>query len=123
MSDNDLEIATQFLAALALAAQTGDRDAIVPLLAEDVEWLVPARGLHGLDQVRTALTWVRPPDHLEVEFGEHPLTDAGDGRVTTEVRETYRVRGTGEFAYTRARHIELAIRDGKVARYEMRVIG
>jgi hypothetical protein len=123
MSADDLEVALRFLTALGDAARTGDRAAIYPLLAADVEWITPQRDLHGVDEARDELTWVRPPDDLDVEFGEPLLTDEGDGRVTSDVRETYRMKGTGDFAYTRRRRIELIIRDHKVARYEMRPIG
>jgi hypothetical protein len=33
------------------------------------------------------------------------------------------MKGTGDFAYARDRRVELTIRDGVIARYEMRVVG
>jgi hypothetical protein len=39
------------------------------------------------------------------------------------VHETYRVKGSGDFAFARDRRVELTIRDGSIARYEMRVVG
>lgn len=51
MSADDLEVAREFLAALALAAQTGDRDSLYPFLASDVEWATPKRDLAGIDAV------------------------------------------------------------------------
>ena len=122
MSSDELEIASAFLTALAFAAQTGDREAVSPRLAEEIEWLTPTRDLHGIGEVREGLTWVRPPDNLEVEFADQRLDDLGGGRIATEVHEVYTLKGTGEFAFTRDRRIELAIRDRKVVRYEMRIV-
>jgi ketosteroid isomerase-like protein len=121
MSADDLEVARQFLEALAAAARTGDRDAMYPLLAPEVEWVTPKRELHGIDEIHDQLTWVSPPDNLDVEFGEPEITDLGGGRIVSNVHEIYRMKDTGDFAYTRDRRIKLTIRDGKVARYEMRV--
>jgi hypothetical protein len=33
------------------------------------------------------------------------------------------MKRSGDFAYQRARRIEITIRDGKVSRYEMKVVG
>ena len=123
MSAGDLELARQFLDVLAEAARTGDRDSLYELLDPDVEWLMPRRDVHGLEQARAQLTWIRPPDHLDVEFGEPELTHVGDGRVVCDVHETYRLKETGDYAYARDRRIDLTLRDGKVARYEMTVVG
>src|SRR5207248_3547549 len=108
---------------LAEAATTGDRSRVYPLLAPDVAWLTPKRDVHGVDGARDELSWIAPPDNLDVEFGEPRLTDLGDGRIVSDVRETYRVKATGDRAYVRERRIDLTIRDGKIARYEMRVVG
>jgi hypothetical protein len=123
MSADDLDVAKRFLAALASAAMTGEREAVYPLLGPDVEWVTPMRVLAGLDQVREQLTWVSPPEHLEVEFEERPLVDLGDGRIVADVHETYRMTGTGEFAYGRDRRIDLTVRDRLIVRYEMHVTG
>ena len=123
MSNEDLEIANQFLAALAAAAETGDRERVIPFLSADVEWVTPKRTLSGIDEIRTDLTWLRPPDNLEVEFEQGELNELGDGRIALDVHEVYRMSGSGEFAYARDRRIELTIRGEAVARYEMRVVG
>jgi ketosteroid isomerase-like protein len=123
VSTDDLAFARQFLAVLAEASRTGERAAIYELLTPDVEWLTPKRDVRGIDEARDELTWIRPPDHLDVEFTEPELTDLGEGRVVSAVHETYRVKATGDYAYTRRRRIDLTIRNGKVARYEMRVVG
>jgi hypothetical protein len=39
------------------------------------------------------------------------------------VHEIYRLKETGEVSYERDRRIELTIGDGKVSRYEMRIVG
>ena len=123
MSAEDLELAQQFLDALAIAAKTGERDGVYELLAADVEWVTQMRALRGIDEVRDQLSWVRPPDNLDVDFEEPELSDLGGGRVGSDVHEIYRMKGSGDFAYTRDRRIELTIREGVVARYEMRVVG
>jgi ketosteroid isomerase-like protein len=122
MSADELDVAAQFLAALAAAAKTGDRDPLYPFLAADVEWLTPKRDLLGLDDVRENLTWLTPPDNLDVDFDHPDVTDLGDGRFVSEVSEIYRLQSTGEVAYTRRRRVELTIRERKIARYEMRVV-
>jgi len=123
MTVDDLELAKRFLAVLATAARTGERDPIYPLLTPDVEWLTPKRDLHGLDEAEDRLTWISPPQHLEIEFSDPDVTDLDDGRVVSDVHEIYRVKATGDFAYARDRRIDLTIRDGKIARYEMRIVG
>ena len=117
MSAEDLEVARRFLGTLASAAQTGNREALVPLLAADVVWEMPQRDLHGVGAVRDEATWVAPPDDLEISFDEPELTDLGEGRIVAETRETYRMKGSGDFAYVRAFRIELTIRDRRIARY------
>ena len=47
----------------------------------------------------------------------------GDGRVACEVHEVYRPKESGEVAYERDLSIELTVREGKVNRYEMRIVG
>ena len=52
-----------------------------------------------------------------------PIAIGRDGHVTTDVHETYRVKGSGDFAYACDRRIDLTIAGERVVRYEMRVIG
>ena len=44
----------------------------------------------------------------------------GGGRTAVDVREIYRMKGSGDFAYQRDLHIEVMIRGGKITRYEIR---
>jgi hypothetical protein len=122
MSAGDLEIVNHFLAALADAAETGNRESIFPFLATGVEWVTPQRTLRGLDEVRADLTWLRPPDNLQVQFERGETEELGEGRIALDVHETYRLRGSGDFAYARERRLELTIIDSAIARYEMRVV-
>ncbi len=119
----ELELATSFLTALEVAAQTGERDPVYPFLAADVRWVTPQRELVGLDAVRTELTWGFPPEALDVEFEHGDWERLPDGRLRADVRQEYRLKETGEGAYTRVRRIELTIREGKISRYEMRNVG
>jgi ketosteroid isomerase-like protein len=123
VSADDLTLAGQFLSVLATVANTGDRERLYPFLATDVEWLTPRRDLSGIDEVREELTWITAPENLDLDFEVRQMRDLGGGRVVTDVHELYRAKGTGEVAHTRDRRIELTIRDGKVSRYEMRIVG
>jgi hypothetical protein len=123
MGAQDLELADRFLEALAAAAETGDRERVIPFLSDEIEWVTPKRTLRGIDEIRTELTWLRPPDNLEVDFETGEVRDLGNGRIAVDVHEVYRVSGSREFAYARDRRLELMIRDAAVARYEMRVVG
>ena len=123
MGAGEVEIARRFLTTLEAAARTGDREAVYQFLAADVEWVIPTRTLRGIDEVRQQLIWGSPPEHLDVEFEESEWEDLGDGRVVSAVRQVYRVKESGDFAYERHRRIELEIRDGEISRYEMRIVG
>ena len=123
MRAEDVEIAGAFLAALEEAAESGDREAVYPLLAPDVELVTPKRTLRGIDEIREELTWGSPPDKLDLEFEAGDWVDLGDGRVACDVHQVYRWKETGEVSYERDRRIELTIGDGKISRYEMRIVG
>jgi ketosteroid isomerase-like protein len=123
MAVPDAEIANQFRAALEVAVGTGDLKAVYPLLATDVEWVTPQRTLHGLDEVKEQLDWIKPSETFDFEFSQGDWVDQGDGRFALEVHEVYRLKETGDFGYARDRRIELTIRDGKISRYEMRIVG
>jgi ketosteroid isomerase-like protein len=123
MSADDVQVASQFLAALEAAMQTGEREAVYALLAADVEWVAPQRTLKGLDELKEKHTWGLPPEQFDVEFEDVDLSDLGDGRLVAQVREAYRWKETGERAHHRDRRIEVTIRSGKIARYEMRNVG
>lgn len=47
----------------------------------------------------------------------------GEGRLACPVHEVYRLKDSGEFAHERDRRVEVGIRDGKIGRYEMRIVG
>ena len=123
MGSDDVQVASQFLAALEAAARSGDREPVYSLLSPDVEWVVPERTLQGLEDVRENHIWGFPPEHFDLEFEDGDWVDLGDGRLVSEVREAYRWRETGELAHHRDRRIEVTIRVGKISRYEMRVVG
>ena len=123
MSREDVALAERFLVALEAAAQTGNREAVHALLAPEIEWVTPKRTLQGIDAVKEQLTWGSPPENLDLEFERGDVLDSGDGHVSCDVHQTYRMKGTGKFAYERERHIELTIGDGKISRYEMRIVG
>jgi ketosteroid isomerase-like protein len=113
-----MAVAEAFLDALTAAAKTGDHEALHPLLAHDIEWVTPQREVVGLDHIESELTWLAPPDHLDVEFDGVATHDLGEGRFAAQAVEIYRVKTTGEQAYERTVSIEFDVRDGKIARYE-----
>jgi ketosteroid isomerase-like protein len=123
MNADELQIAMRFAAALEAAAKTGDWTAVYPCLAHDVEWVTPKRTLTGIDQVEHDLTWASPPKHLDREFEVGEWIEHAPGVAAVEVRETYLVKESGDFAYRRDLRIEIAIREGRIARYEIRPIG
>ena len=83
----------------------------------------PQAILRGIDEIREELTWGSPPDKLDLEFEAGDWRDLGDGRVACDVHQVYRWKETGEVSYERDRRIEVTIRDGKISRYEMRIVG
>ena len=123
VSAADLALAKQFLGALAAVATTGERNPLYALLTPDVEWVTQKRSLVGIDDVRDHLTWVGPRESLDIEFEDLEIADLGDGRIVSDVHEVYRMKTTGDFAYACDRRIELTIRDGRIARYEMQIVG
>jgi ketosteroid isomerase-like protein len=123
VTSNDLIIAGRFRAALESAVRTGDHEAVLELLAPDVEWVTPQRTLRGIDEVRTWRVWGSSGKSFDFEFGESEWVDHGDGCVACDVHQVYRVKETGDFAYERDRSVELIIRDGLISRYEVRSVG
>ena len=125
MSADDLAVARQFLAALAAAAKSGDHEGLSPLLAADVEWLTPLPILHGLAEVcdQRSWPWIAPRTNLDVDFEETETTDLGRGEIVSDFHEIYWTKRSGEFAYARDSRIVLTIREGRLARYEMRFAG
>jgi ketosteroid isomerase-like protein len=125
MSADDLAVAEEFLAVLAAAAKTGELDDVYEFLLADVEWVTPMRDLRGLGELRKEMTWFSPRETLDVDFevSEARLVDLGSGRIASDFLEIYTAKKTGELAYARERRIGLTVRDGKIARYEMRFAG
>jgi ketosteroid isomerase-like protein len=119
----NVELAERFRAAVEAAARTGDREGVYALLAPDVEWVMPQRTLSGLDEFRREWTWGSAPETFDYEFEEGEWVDDGEGRLGCDVREVYRMKETGDFAYARTLRVQLTIRDDKISRYEMRVVG
>jgi ketosteroid isomerase-like protein len=123
MPSNDVVIASRFRAALETAVRTGDHNALLELVAPDVEWVTPQRTLRGIDELRNWRIWGSSAEGFDFDFVDRDWVDHGDGRVVCDVHQVYRKRGTAEFAYERERRVELTIRNGKISRYEVRVVG
>ena len=123
MAAEDLELAARFRAALETAVKTGDREAVLELVAPDVEWVTPQATLQGVDELRTWRVWGSSAEAFDFEFAEGEWVDHGDGRLDCEVKQVYRVKETGELAYERVRRVEVIVRDGKITRYELRFTG
>src|SRR5262245_10467124 len=123
MGAEEAGVARQFRTVLEAAAKTGDWEAVYAFLAPDVEWVTPKRTLRGIDEMREQLIWGSPPEHLDLEFEVGDVVELDDGRIVVDVHQVYRLKETGDFAYERNRRIELTICDGKISRYEMRIVG
>jgi ketosteroid isomerase-like protein len=123
VSVDDVAVAREFLEVLAAGAQTGDLEGVFPFLSVDVEWLTPQRDMRSLGEVREGLARYSPRESLDIDFERQELVDLGDGVVVLDFRELYLTRSTGELAYARERRIQLTVREGKIARYEMRFAG
>jgi ketosteroid isomerase-like protein len=123
MPSESVEVAERFRVALEAAVRTGERDAVLALLAPDVEWVTPQRTLHGITDIQENWNWGSSPESFDYAFEEGEWTDDGEGRLVCEVRQVYRVRETGDFAYERMRRVRLTVHDGKIGRYEISIIG
>jgi ketosteroid isomerase-like protein len=119
----DLEVAARFRAALETAVRTGDHEAVLELVAPDVEWVTPQRTLSGVDELRTWRLWGSSAEAFDFEFAEGDWVDHGDGRLECEVKQVYRVKETGDLAYERVRRVEVTVQDGRISRYELRFTG
>src|SRR6266516_2057464 len=99
MASEDVGVAERFREALEVAVRTGDREAVYALLASDVEWVTPQRMLYGIDEMREQWTWGSTPEVFDYEFEEGRWVDEGEGRLACDVRQVYRLKDTGDFAY------------------------
>ena len=120
---SDLEVAKRFRAALETAVKTGERDAVLELVATDVEWVTPERTLRGIEELETWRVWGSSAQTFDFEFSEGEWLDIGDGRIVCDLRQVYRMKESGDVAYEREREVEVTIRDGKISRYELRFKG
>ncbi len=118
---DERELVEQFLTAFGEVARTGSPEPVYPFLTEDVDW-VP-RALKGIAEIRERTNWTSAPDDLDFEFELGEIRALGDGRIVTEVRQLYRMKATGELVSTRNRRIELTIREGKISRFDMQIVG
>jgi ketosteroid isomerase-like protein len=123
MAAEDVEIAERFGVALEAAVRMGDREAVYPFLAPDVEWVTPQRTLRGIDDMRENWTWGSSPETFEYAFKEGDWVDHGNGCLSCDVHQVYRLKDTGDLAYERNRHVQLTIHNGKISRYEMTIVG
>ena len=113
-------------------ASNFERRAVEDVLAEDVEWVVPAGGgvstLRGIDAV---LEWYEaggaadePEDlggaeSVDVSEERGELEDFGEGRVGSLNRLIYTRKESGEVADVKTARLVYTVRDGKIVRYEL----
>jgi len=122
MAAADLDTAQEFQSAAEVAMLTGDFEAVMALVAPDVEVVTPLHSLEGVDALTEELSRARPADSTHVEFEHGDWKVLRNGRYLSEVRVLFK-KETGELSYSRDRSFELTIQDGKVTRYEMRLAG
>jgi ketosteroid isomerase-like protein len=120
MPASDIDTAEQFRSAAEGALRTGDFDALVALLAPDVECVTPVHSVHGANALVAELGRARPTERIEIEFENGEWKSLSKGRFSCEIRALYRSKLTDEPPYSRDRSFELTVSDGKVSRFEMR---
>jgi hypothetical protein len=69
------------------------------------------------------LTWGSSPETFEYAFEEGGWVDHGGGCLSCDVHQIYRLQETGDFAYERNLRVQLTIRNSKIIRYEMSIVG
>ena len=116
----ELETAQQFQAAAQAAMQTGDFEAVVALLAGDVEVVLPQHTVQGVDAFTEELGRARPSERFELDFEDGGWQELGNGRYYCKMRVHFRSTVSEGDSYSRDRSFELTISDGLVRRYEMR---
>jgi hypothetical protein len=123
MSASDLDTAQQFRLVAEGALRTGDFAPLIPLLTADVECITPQHSVTGVDAMIEELGRARPPETFDVEFESGDWKELGKGRYSCELRLYFRSKVADDLSYSRDRSFELTIRDGKVARYDLRIAG
>jgi len=111
-----------------------ERDAVEDVLAENVEWVVPAGGkattLRGIDAV---LGWyqgggaadegapedLRGAESVDVAEERGELEDVGEGRVGSLNRLIYTSKESGEVVHVKTARLVYEVRGGKIVRYEL----
>lgn len=123
MSASDLDVAEQFLVAAEAGMRTGDFGPVAPLLAPDVECVMPQHSVYGVDAFTEELSRARPSERFELEFENGDWKPLGGDRCSCEIRVIYRSTVSDELSYSRDRGFELTIRDRLIGRCEMRFAG
>jgi ketosteroid isomerase-like protein len=102
------------------ALRTGDLETAVGLLHPDVELVLPRGTVTGVEEVRAYLAAQAPLEHIDVEThaGEVEPVDADQVRASTAQR--WRWRESGDVAYERQSEARYTVRDGRIARVEVR---
>ncbi|HLG07914.1 MAG TPA: nuclear transport factor 2 family protein [Gaiellaceae bacterium] len=121
MSVEDVEIVRRWREVLV----DDDTEAAAALLAADLEWVVVSgESLRGIEEVRKyyAGSGSGGPENLDVEFDPGELEDLGDGHVSALNHQIYRWKETGELAHERWARIEYTIREGRIVRYEAKLL-
>jgi hypothetical protein len=72
----------------------------------------------GTEAPSTRCSRGTPPTHLDAEFAHLEVADLGGGAIVAEVVQTYRLRSTGEVAYTRPTPNRSDGSGRQIARYE-----
>jgi hypothetical protein len=94
---SDLEVAKRFRAALETAVRTGERDAVLELVASDVEWVTaPAHNARDRGAEDLARVELVRGSAFDFEFSEGEWAELGDGRVVCDLRPVYRTKERGD---------------------------
>ena len=115
----DVEVAQRLNAALDAAFETGDRESVYAMFADDIEYTTSHRTLRGLSEVREKLKWgSTEKENLDVDYEPGDWQDLGGGHVVSESRMVQRWKENGEVAAVMRIHVDLTIRDGQITRLE-----
>jgi ketosteroid isomerase-like protein len=104
------------------ALLAGDLETAVGLLHPDVVLVLPRGTLVGVDDVRAFLAGQSPLENLDVETHAGELQPVNCARVRSVNTQVWRWRESGDVAYERRSEAEYTVRDGKIARLEVRIV-
>lgn len=116
-SEANIQTVKNFFAAIG----DGDRDGLLALVAEDIEWIIPGEGwpLAGTHRGHAGVVNVqrKAAEELETSYPKPPQIIAHGDRVFVIGLATGTIKATGR-SFTDEWVFDMTVRDGKVARIQ-----